>query len=152
MVIRNLALQPVKVSGKVTWRGLNYPCTLEQCCAEDADCCSTEYGRNVESRDFCRKCNRGFEPGTCQLNEASELPSWSARGPAVSGSNTAYRRVKPDLVAPGQMIVCARSDRFLPSIGVVVTADAFNSLTQAESHASVSPASLHGTLSVTQRI
>jgi hypothetical protein len=111
IAIRNMALQPIKVSGRVRIRRVEYPCTLKACCDADfgpiAACCSRNYSRFYNTLPSCSQCGRDASDPDCRPYEESEIPPWSARGPAhatrpASGGTGGW--LKPDLVAPGTAV------------------------------------------------
>jgi hypothetical protein len=138
VVIRNMALQPIRVSGGLRIRKAEFPCTLESCCTSQpsSGCCPRNYTRlYVKPDPTCGKCSRDETDPSCRPYESSEVPSWSARGPAKvqkssggaggprgGGVNPEVQNLleygadqggvgwqKPDLVAPG-VAVSANSD------------------------------------------
>ena len=126
MVIRNMALQPVRVSGRFRIRKADFPCTLNTCCEAEpaAACCPRNYTRLYLREPACGKCPRDTTNPNCRPYDATELPGWSARGPATVQPSQVDRTLlleygkdkagssgwqKPDLVAPGAA-VSANSD------------------------------------------
>jgi len=117
VVIRNMASQPVSVSGTFRIRKLDYPCTLEQCCMAEpaAACCPRNYTRLYNRLPKCAQCPRGNNDPNCRPYESSEVPSWTARGPAKVKSSRgelatdASGWIKPDVLAPSAA-VAANSD------------------------------------------
>ena len=121
VVIRNMALQPIRVSGKLLIRKPEFPCTLVSCCQSEptSACCPRNYTRLYTAPDpTCGKCSRVETDPNCRPYESSQVPSWSARGPAKVQKSSVDREVqfvleygaeqagaagwqKPDLVAPG---------------------------------------------------
>eukprot|EP00293_Proteomonas_sulcata_P007326 CAMPEP_0184306696 /NCGR_PEP_ID=MMETSP1049-20130417/15625_1 /TAXON_ID=77928 /ORGANISM="Proteomonas sulcata, Strain CCMP704" /LENGTH=764 /DNA_ID=CAMNT_0026619015 /DNA_START=87 /DNA_END=2381 /DNA_ORIENTATION=+ len=115
VVVRNMNSQPIRIKGEVAIHRRQYPCSLEECCSTPGSkCCSRSFTRSFAVGNACggQACPAVFAPGECEAFEKNILPKWSSRGPAASNylNNLGERRFKPDLVAPGTMIVSANSD------------------------------------------
>ena len=126
IAVRNMNDDPIKLTGTVEIRNMEYPCTLRDCCGEvgnpaapQTECCSNQYPRVFGAGRVCDQCTPVPAPGICHPNEVGNLPSWTARGPGQSNflENIGGRQFKPELVAPGLQIVSANSDGFVHSVG-----------------------------------
>jgi len=109
IVIRNLALYKVILTGKITIRNVEYPCTLTTCCEAGAACCSTNYTRAFQVADFCSQCKFSDTAATCTPYESNEVPEWSGRG-GLGQTGIGSGRFKPDVVGPGDLVITANSD------------------------------------------
>ena len=125
IAVRNMMNKPIKLTGTVEIRKLDYPCTLSDCCGDlgltqpATECCSRLYPRVFAAGEACEQCGPVPAPGVCHPNEVYNLPSWTSRGPGQSNylEGIGGRQFKPELVAPGIQVVSASSDGFNASVG-----------------------------------
>ena len=123
LVVRNIGDRKIRITGNIAFHKKEYPCTLLDCCSVDppAACCSSNYKRQFGLGNACAQCGPTEPLTDCFPNELFHQPPTSSRGPArntyAPDAAAPQRRLKPDLVAPGTMVISANSDGAIPSTG-----------------------------------
>ena len=117
IAVYNLDNSAVELSGQVSIHQYNYPCNLVDCCGSSGtssqySCCPYSYPSEFGDYSACQQCGTNPTPGTCYGHQQRNLAPWSSRGPASSNYNGGSKdlRIKPDIVAPGDLIISANSN------------------------------------------